>query len=304
MLTGARDGREHGKASRNSQEHETGMRSTPARVLGVIPVHGDHQMTHDLLADLWRERTLVDVVVVDNGGDYRPAGDEVVLRPGKNLGWAGATNYGTEAKMSSEYSGALWLNNDTRLAEGFVGGLIRCWQDTDAALVGPFYDCYWSHQRLRRPVPVDVYRPRPRHFRAPFLDGTCIFAPAATIDAIGLLDAATFSPIGWGAEIDYGLRARSAGFELATTQLSYLHHEKSVTGKRLYEGGLRGYAERGYPVLMNGMREKWGENWRVIAGIEDPSSQTRRPGWRRRLPGLRSRMLRTASASRRRSSPL
>jgi GT2 family glycosyltransferase len=304
MLTSGRDGRELGEASRTSQEHEASARPAPARVLGVIPVYGDHQMTHDLLADLWRERSLVDVVVVDNGGDYPLTGHEVVVRPGKNLGWAGATNYGTEAKMSSEYAGALWLNNDTRLAEGFVGGLVRAWQDTDAGLVGPFYDCYWSHQRLRRPVPVHVYRPRRRHFRAPFLDGTCMFVPTATIDAIGLLDAATFSPIGWGAEIDYSLRARSAGFELAATRLSYLHHEKSVTGKRLYDGGLRGYAERGYPVLMNGMREKWGENWRAVAGIKDGSSQTRRPGWRRRLPGLRSRMLKTASASRRRSSPL
>src|SRR5712692_2832767 len=137
-----------------------GVRPTQGRVLCVIPVYGGHQMTHDLLADLWRERSLVDVVVVDNGGDYRLASDERVIRPGENLGWAGSTNYGTEAEMASEYIGALWLNNDTRLAEGFVRGLIRCWKETNAGLVGPFYDCYWSHQRLRRPVPVGAYRAR------------------------------------------------------------------------------------------------------------------------------------------------
>jgi GT2 family glycosyltransferase len=246
------------------------------RVLAVIPVYGGDAMTHELLVDLQRERALVDVAVVDNRGDYSPAADETVVRPEENLGWAGGTNFGTEMALAPEHTAVLWLNNDTRLAEGCVAGLVQCWRQTGAGMVGPFYDCWWNHQRLRRPIPVEDYRPRSRHVKAPFLDGTCMLVPRATIDRIGLLDADTFAPLGWGAEIDYGLRARAAGLDLVVTRLSYLHHEKSVTGKTMFEGGIQEYGERGYPVAMAGLERKWGEDWREAAGVDAAMRQTRR----------------------------
>jgi GT2 family glycosyltransferase len=258
------------------------------RVLAVIPVYGNDAMTHELVADLTRERDLVDITIVDNRGDYTPAGDEAVIWPGENLGWAGGTNHGTRAGLATEHSAAIWLNNDTRLAEGCVSGLVRCWRETGAGLVGPFYDCWWNHQRLRRPVPVEDYRPRSRHVKVPFLDGTCMLVPRTTIDRIGLLDADTFAPLGWGAEIDYGLRARAAGLDLVVTRLSYLHHEKSVTGKTMYEGGLQEYGERGYPVAMAGLERKWGPSWREAAGVDAAMRQTRRP-WFGRVRASRPR---------------
>lgn len=255
-------------------------------MLVVVPVHGHHQMTHDLLADLNRESGLADVVIVDNRGDYPAIGDEEVLRPGSNLGWAAGTNLGTLDCGRSDHMGFVWLNNDTRLSAAFVAGLLQCWQTTGAGIVGPFYDCHWAHQRLRRPVPVERYRPKGVHFRAPFLDGTCMFVPVSTIHAIGLLDADTFGPIGWGAEVDYSLRARAAGLELAVTRLSYLHHEKSATGRTVFEGGLVEYATRGYPVLTDGLRRKWGDDWRGAAEMDPSTSQTRRLGRDARLrPG-------------------
>jgi GT2 family glycosyltransferase len=256
-------------------------------------------MTHDLLADLRRERALADVVVVDNGGDYPVIGDELVVRPGTNLGWAGGTNYGTVECGRPEHAGFIWLNNDTRLSAGFVAGLTRCWKTTGAGIVGPFYDCYWVHQRLAERVPVERYRPRTLHFRSPFLDGTCMLVPASTIDAIGLLDAEMFGPVGWGADLDYCLRARDAGLELAVTRLSYLHHEKSVTGQILFEG-LEGYAASGYPVLVRGLSRKWGDGWRETAGIDPSTGQTRPLGRRALL--WRSGAFIPAFASRSRSS--
>jgi len=253
------------------------------RVLVVVPVHGHHQMTHALLADVRRESALADVVIVDNRGDYPTIGDEQVLRPSSNLGWAAGTNLGTLEGGRSDHVGFVWLNNDTRLSAGFVAGLLQCWRTTGAGMVGPFYDCHWAHQRLRRPVPVERYRPRAVHFSAPFLDGTCMFVPAQTIAAIGLLDAETFSPIGWGAEVDYSLRARAAGLDLAVTRLSYLHHDKSATGRTIFEGGLIEYATRGYPVLMEGLCRKWGDDWRRAAGMDPSTSQTRPLGRDARL---------------------
>lgn len=243
-------------------------------MLAVIPVYGQQDLTHAVVEDLAREAALVDVVVVDNGGDYTPIGPEDVVRPGANLGWAAGTNAGTVERRDASHDAFLWLNNDTRLSRGFVAGLLRCWLETGAGIVGPVYDCHWLHQRVRRVVPVARYRPRHRNHPAPFIDGTAMFVPASTVDAIGLLDAETFAPIGWGAEIDYSLRARENGLDLVVTRLSYLHHTKSATGRVVFEGGLREYAERGFPVAMEGLERKWGPHWRQRAGIDPVTQQT------------------------------
>ncbi len=253
------------------------------RVLVVIPVYGHHDMTHALIGDLLRERSLADIVVVDNSGDYRPLGGEDVLRPGSNLGWAGGTNFGTVQRREREHVGFIWLNNDTRLSDGFVDGLLRSWRSSDAGIVAPLYDCHWLHQRPRHTPTVDEYEPKPTSRKAPFVDGTCMFVPATTVDAIGLLDEETFAPIGWGADIDYCLRAREAGLDVRITGLAYLHHEKSVTGKTVYAGGLQEYATRGYPVLVEGLRLKWGEDWQARAGIDPTTGQTAPAGWRNQV---------------------
>jgi GT2 family glycosyltransferase len=253
------------------------------RVLVVVPVHGHHNMTHALVTDLRRESELADIVVVDNQGDYPAVGDEQVLRPGSNLGWAGGTNLGTVEARQPAHVGFVWLNNDTRLCTRFIAGLVACWRATRAGLLAPSYDCYWQHQRPRRTPPVERYRPRRLNFKAPFVDGTCMFVPASTTESIGLLDADTFAPIGWGADIDYGLRARAAGFRVVVTRLAYLHHDKTVTGKTVFGGGLQEYAERGYPVLTEGLRRKWGDDWQARAGIDPATGQTRPPRWQTRV---------------------
>jgi GT2 family glycosyltransferase len=253
------------------------------RLLVVVPAYGHHAMTHDLVGDLTRERDLADVVVVDNAGDYSAVNAEKVVRPASNLGWAGGTNLGTVEGRRPEHVGFVWLNNDTRLSIGFLRGLLSCWRATGAGLVGPLYDCHWSHQRPRRTPPVDQYRPRSTHFKAAFVDGTCMYVPASTIDAIGVLDAETFAPVGWGAEIDYGLRVGAARLQVCVTALSYLHHEKSVTGKTAFEGGLDEYATLGFPVAMDGLQTKWGDDWQRRAGIDPTTGQTPSRSWRTRL---------------------
>ncbi|MGQ0615838.1 MAG: glycosyltransferase family 2 protein [Acidimicrobiia bacterium] len=262
----------------------------PGRVLVVTPVYGQHDYTHALVRDLQRESAYTDVVVVDNRGDYPAIGDEAVLRPGSNLGWAGGTNHGTVEARRPDHVGFAWLNNDTRLSAGFIAGLVRCWEETGAGLVGPRYDCYWQHQRPRRPGPVGDYRPTPLHLRAPFLDGTAMFVPAATVDALGVLDADTFAPLGWGAELDYGLRVRAAGLDVAVTALAYLHHERAVTARVVLPGGWEEYTDTAYPVARAGLEAKWGSDWEAQAGVDVASAQSRPiPRGARFRPGLRLR---------------
>lgn len=271
--------------------------SRRSRALVVIPVYGHHQMTHALLADLERESDRADVVIVDNRGDYPARGGEEILRPGENLGWAGGTNYGTEARRQDHHAALIWLNNDTRLAAGFVAGLFRSWRATRAGLVGPFYDCHWLHQRDPMLPSVGDYRPRPEHFRAPFLDGTCMFVPAATIDRIGLLDTETFAPLGWGAEIDYCLRARAEGMDIVVTRLAYLHHERAVTARTVFEGGYEEYFGQAYPVALEGLRSKWGDSWQRDNGVDPETSQTAALTRHDRVPSLRRRLTRPWPAS-------
>lgn len=247
-------------------------RRPPGRVLVVIPVFGQHDMTHALLGDLARESDYVDVVVVDNRGDYPSAGLETVLQPGTNLGWAGGTNYGTTTLRNDHHVAFVWLNNDTRLSKVFIDGLLRSWRDTSADVLAPMYDCHWRHQRLVPIIPVESFRPRAVTWRAPFVDGTCMFVPAATIDRLGLLDAETFAPLGWGAEIDYCLRARDQGMTVAVTQLAYLHHERAVTAQALF-GDYESYLARAYPTALAGLKERWGD-WETFAEVQRPEAQT------------------------------
>lgn len=254
-------------------------------MLVVVPVYGEHEMTHDLLGDLAREATYADVVVVDNRGDYPPLGGETVLRPATNLGWAGGTNHGTTSARRPEHTAFVWLNNDTRLSRGFLAGLMRSWQQTGADVIGPVYNCHWRHQRLEPAVPLASFRPRALTSRAPFIDGTCMFVPAATVDMLGLLDADAFAPLGWGAEIDYCLRARSAGRTVAVTQGAYLHHERAVTAQAVF-GDYDAYFASAYPPALEALHERWGD-WEKLAEVELPAAQTRPLDASARLPRRR-----------------
>jgi GT2 family glycosyltransferase len=239
---------------------------------------------------------------VDNRGDYPSVGDETVIRPHENLGWAAGTNRGTAETLTSHHAAAVWMNNDTRLARGFMGGLVRCWRESGAGLIAPSYDCYWNHQRVPRVVEVSQYQPRRRHFSVPFVDGTCMFVPTSTLDAVGMLDEATFAPVGYGADIDYGLRVRARGMSVVVTRLAYLHHEKFATAKEVFAGGLEEYGARGYPVMETGMTAKWGAEWRHLAGIDPATGQTKRPTLKDWAVAATASVSRRLSASRRHSS--
>lgn len=261
-------------------------RDKAGRVLVVIPVFGEQATTHALLDDLRRDADRTDVVVVDNRGDYATAADETVLRPGGNLGWAGGTNHGTAIARRKDHVAFVWLNNDTRLSRRFVAGLRRSWEDTGAAVLGPVYNCHWRHQRLEPAVSLRRFRPRAATYRAPFIDGTCMFVSADTVDALGLLDAEAFAPLGWGAEIDYCLRARAAGLTVAVTRRAYLHHERAVTARAVF-GDYDNYHAAAYPSCLKALSDRWGR-WEELAEVELPASQTRPLGRSDRLSTPRS----------------
>jgi GT2 family glycosyltransferase len=96
--------------------------SARGRALVVIPSYGVAHLTRDVVCDVLREPTQAVVLVIDNEGDYRPVDDEVVWRPGKNLGWLRASNAGMRLALETGGASAVLLNNDTRLSDGFFAG--------------------------------------------------------------------------------------------------------------------------------------------------------------------------------------
>ena len=63
-------------------------------LLITVPVYGQHEYSHAVVGDLEREGA--EYLIVDNRGDYPRIGNERVITPRQNLGWAGGASSGSE----------------------------------------------------------------------------------------------------------------------------------------------------------------------------------------------------------------
>jgi GT2 family glycosyltransferase len=233
----------------------------------IVPVYGQQHLTEAVLADLRRQDCPHAVYVVDNGGDYQPAGEEFVVRPGRNLRWAGGCNLGLLVAQDQGHCAYILLNNDVRLSPGFLSGLLDAWRRTGAGLLGPVYDRNWPQQRVAFTGPAAHYHPRPAERQVPFVDGTCLLIPHATLRRAGLIDEATWPRHGWGCDKDYALRVRWTGGRVQVTERAYLNH----LGRRT-AAAQPGYDEADAEAENDaGMAAKWGPAWREIlyAGFPD-----------------------------------
>jgi GT2 family glycosyltransferase len=245
------------------------------RPLAVIPVYGRPELTDALLGDLARER--VGAIVVDNGGDYSAPPGVQLLRPGRNLGWAGGTNLGIAAALDAGADSVLCLNNDVRLSEGFVAALCEAQRVTRAGIVAPLYDCHWPQQRLR--VSLAAFEPVARHHRVPFVDGTAMLVSAQVLASVGLLDADTYAPYGYGAEIDLCVRARRCGFDVIVTNLAFLHHDRGVTARDVVGDD---YERVATEVMLAALERRWGPEWQVETGLDRVWRDDVQRTWRER----------------------
>jgi GT2 family glycosyltransferase len=237
------------------------------RLAVVCPVFGQPLLTASVLGDAERERDLVDVLVVDNGGDYVPCGWELVIRPGRNLGWLRGSNAGLRAAQATgRYHGYVLLNNDTRLSPGFFHELAAAWRSLPhVGVLAPLYDDCYPQQRSHYGGPAVRYEPVRAHRVAHFVDGTCMLIPDATLRRVGLLDDRGFGGSGWGADLDYCLRARRAGFRVYVTERAYLNHLREQTVRTLTDDypAYKDLAER---EMRTHMAAKWGPAWRAVLG--------------------------------------
>ncbi|MFV0495906.1 glycosyltransferase family 2 protein [Mycobacterium sp.] len=233
-------------------------------LLITVPVFGQHEYTHALVADL--ERESADYLIVDNRGDYPRIGGERVETARGNLGWAGGSELGFRIAFAEGFSHAMTLNNDTRISHGFVEALLDGRLPGDAGIVGPMFDAGFPYAVTTDKPDAADYLPRPSYRVVPAVEGTALSMSRECWDAVGGMDLSTFGRYGWGLDLDLALRAQRAGFGLYTTEMAYINHFGRQTanahfGGRQYHWGASGSMIRGlsrthgWPVTMGILRE-------------------------------------------------
>lgn len=236
-------------------------------VLLVVPVYGAHHLTDAVLADLARDPVdRARVVVVDNQGDYQPVdpGTEV-FRPGRNLKWLGSANWALDTATAAGDDVCVVLNNDTRLSRGYLAALVRTFAECEGVGVAAgVYDDFWLHQRAD-PLPATAaeYEPVAAYRQVPFCDGTGIAFSVAAAEQIGRLDGVAFPEQGYGADLDYAVRAHRAGYRCVVTLRAYLHHQRRGT----MDGIAQETGEFHRAEILTGMEKLHGADWRALIGL-------------------------------------
>jgi GT2 family glycosyltransferase len=230
----------------------------------IVPVYGEAELTHQMIADVVREGSLVDVVVIDNKGDFASP-FAAVHRPDQNLGWLGGTNFGLFTYRLHAYPLYVCMNNDVRLSEGFFAALLPLLDREECGLYSPAYRGSFWHQHpsdgfqggAHDYKPAEIVRPVPN------IDGTCMCIPHRTLDMVGYLDP-FFEPSGWGADHDYCIRVKQIHKTIYVTEAAYLYHYTHVTACGMDSV----YPARGFDSYKDRMSRKYGagylnEVWRV-----------------------------------------
>lgn len=184
-----------------------------------------------------------EVVVVDNAssdgtGELLAGTPEVrVITNSRNLGFAAAVNQGIRV---SRGGWVLILNNDTAVTPGWLDSLLEAAQATSIGLAGPVTNFASPNQMAPGAAYEDragmlefaaaVRRDNARAVRPVVaISGVCLLVKREVIQQIGGFDP-RFG-LGYFEDVDFGLRARLAGYESVVVQGVYIHHEGSQTAR-------------------------------------------------------------------------
>jgi len=204
------------------------------RTVALLTCHNRRDKTVACLAALFGgERpadAALEVLLVDDGSTDGTASavtaqfrDVQVLQGDGNLYWAGGMRLAFGEALKKDYDFYLFLNDDTILERGALVALFRTYdyaQEVSSrvgAIVGTAYDpqsgraTYGGLRRTSwwRPLKLDLVVPGSEPSRCDSMNTNCVLVPRGVAQEIGNFDRAFTHRI---ADIDYGLRARGAGF--------------------------------------------------------------------------------------------
>ena len=225
----------------------------------VIPVLNHLHYTKQCLEDLFANTgSPISVIVVNNGSEDGTAGylaslsALTVIGNETNRGCAAAWNQGVKAGTSPW---VVILNNDVLLPQGWLEGLLTYAEGSGADIVSPGmrggacdYDvATYAVSYMKAMIPAA---------RKGEAHGVCFMVRRSVFEKIGYFDE-NFR-IGQYEDADFFRRARQAGYVLAITGRSFIHHFGSVTQNTLknnkttrpYEAENRAY-----------FRKKWRLTW-------------------------------------------
>jgi GT2 family glycosyltransferase len=259
-------------------------RSAPLAVEGLV-VHWRSPDALDRLVRAWPRDPRFGLIVVDNSGELtlRSRPGLSIVRPGRNLGFAGGVN---RALQDARAPAVMLLNPDARSVPGALEELTRAldahpdWAGVAPRLVGedgePQYD--WQLRPLPRPGgllrQVFFLRGVPRSRDEP-AEGRPVAQPAAAallvrrsvLVELGGLDAGFFPA--WFEDVDLAARLAAAGYALHYWPRATFVHG---LGGSLDALGYRAFLWIYYRNLVRYLRKHHGAAWAAAALISLPAA--------------------------------
>ena len=222
----------------------------------VVLSFNDAQSTLRCIRSIRTHLTLpgLRVVVVDNGSttsrmpSIEPGFPPVtVLYTGANLGFAGGVNFALRRIRTDEPDYVLLLNNDTLVYEDFISPLLDFMDgNPKVAVAGPIITDQDSGSIQSAGIWLSgflllarnpYFRADPAELlghgwpiRADYVAGSAMLVRVSTFREIGLLDERFFL---YEEEVDFCLRARETGHEIAVVPINGVRHKGSGTIGRM-----------------------------------------------------------------------
>lgn len=207
------------------------------RDMAVVILHwGNPGVTQAMLEQLrrtYRNQSELFVILVENGPPPVPvAGLDVdVIRLSRNLGYGAANNVGIRAAMDAGAKFVVLLNNDVGVRSGIFEAMRAAADGQGVGLVGGALaearGVVYGGGRVSWPMFQTRLASEPVSWkRLHYIHGACLGITRACLEAVGMLREDFF--LYWE-DVDYGVRARKAGFRFAVAEHPVLPHAASVS---------------------------------------------------------------------------
>ena len=197
------------------------------------------------------------VILVDNASENSEgkrllsAFPEILLIENQeNLGFAGGNNVGIVKALEDGFSHVMLLNNDTEVEPDFLGEMMRKFQSGgNLGVVQPLItflnekDKIWSaggkwNSILGRAITLGD-RKKLGAYRATdapldWASGCCMLISREALLTTGLLNESYFA---YCEDVDWSLRFRQKGFEIALASKALVYHEAGASSKKKHAEG-------------------------------------------------------------------